>query len=53
MIWRRPSAYSSMTWRASSNRDDLGVAGSSLSETCSSRGFMLALLGRDQKGPLI
>jgi hypothetical protein len=26
-------------WRASSNRDDLGVVGSSLSGNCSSRGF--------------
>jgi hypothetical protein len=30
-------------------RDDLGVAGSSLSGTCSSRGFILAVLGRDQR----
>lgn len=53
MIWRRPSAYSSMIWRAASNRDDLAVAGSSLSGTCSSRGFILAVLCRDQEGPLI
>jgi hypothetical protein len=26
MFWPRPSTYSSMIWRASSNRDDLDVA---------------------------
>jgi hypothetical protein len=50
MIWRRPFAYSSMIWRASSNRDDLGVAGSSLSGNCSSRGSIVAIVDRDQKG---
>jgi hypothetical protein len=53
MIFRRSFAYSSMIRRASSNRDDLVVAVSPLSRNCSSRGFIVAMVGRDQKRPLI
>ena len=46
-------SYSSMIRRASSNHDDLDIAVSSFSGTCSSRGFVLAMVDSHRKGPLI
>jgi len=51
MISRRESAYSSMTRRASSERDSLG-GGRSLLGRGSLVGVMDVMVGRDQKGTI-